>query len=115
MDPNVAECQHYVCGLKINGEDYTVHSIVVALNKGDKYYDHKLSHIEKGKLLDFIEAKQPTEQILVTTPGTEPTIRSGRKVKELVKLLQINDSENDLRFRGNIPTRSATGLSAHQP
>ena len=115
MDPNVAECQHYVCGLKINGEDYTVHSIVVALNKGDKYYDHKLSHIEKGRLLDFIEAKQPTEQILATTPGTEPTIRSGRKVKELVKLLQINDAENDLRFRGNIPTKSATGFSAHQP
>ena len=69
-NPNVAEYQHYVCGLKINGEDYTVHSIVAVDNKGDRYYDHKLSHIEKGRLLDFIEAKQPAEQILATTPGT---------------------------------------------
>ncbi|MDD6868616.1 MAG: helicase-related protein [bacterium] len=98
-NPNVAEYQHYVCGLKINGEDYTVHSIVAVDNKGDRYYDHKLSHIEKGRLLDFIEAKQPAEQILATTPGTEPTIRSGRKVKELIKLLQINDAEIDFRFR----------------
>ena len=98
-NPDVAEYQHYVCGLRINDEDYTVHSIVAVDKRGDRYYDHKLSHIEKGRLLDFIEAKQPTERILATTPGTEPTIRSERKVKELIKLLQVNDAEIDFRFR----------------
>lgn len=31
--------------------------IVAEVKNGNRYYDHKQSHIEKGRLLDFIEAK----------------------------------------------------------
>ncbi|MBD5173676.1 MAG: hypothetical protein HDT08_03455, partial [Bacteroidales bacterium] len=88
-NPDVRGYEHYVCGLKIGGDDYTVHSIIAEDKAGNRYYDHKLSHIEKGKLLDFIESKQPLEQILTPMSGTEPTIRSERKVKELISLLQV--------------------------
>lgn len=100
-NPDVDEYQHYVCGLKIGNEDYTVHSIVAVDKNGDRYYDHKLSHIEKGRLLDLIESKQSTKQILAPTPGTKPTIRSERKIKELISLLQVNEAEDtsDYLFR----------------
>lgn len=82
------------------GEDYTVHSIVAEDKNGNRYYDHKLSHIEKGRLLDFMEARQPVEGILTPMSGTEPTIRSQRKIKELVELLQIKSEESlEYRFR----------------
>ena len=92
-NPDVKNYEHYVCGLRIGGEDYTVHSIIAEDDKGNRYYDHKLSYIEKGKLLDFIEAKQPIEQFLAPTPGTQPTNRSERKIKELISLLQIPDEK----------------------
>ena len=98
-NPDVKRYEHYVCGLRIGSEDYTVHSIVAADKNGDRYYDHKLSHIEKGRLLGFIEAKQPMERILTPMSGTEPTIRSERKIKELISLLQVNEDNSSVRFR----------------
>lgn len=103
-NPDVAEYQHYVCGLKIGDDDYTVHSIVAVDKRGDRYYDHKLSRIEKGKLLDFIEAKQSAEQILAPMPGTKPTIRSERKINELISLLQIDDEiDSEMRYMSSEP------------
>ena len=98
-NPDVKGYEHYVCGMTIGGEDYTVHSIIAEDKGGNRYYDHKLSHIEKGKLLDFIETKQPEEQILTPMSGTEPTIRSQRKIKELISLLQVGDEGMTKRFR----------------
>ena len=43
--------RYYVCGLKIGGEDYTA-KIVVGVRGGETYYDHQLSSIEKGKLIN---------------------------------------------------------------
>lgn len=51
-NPGISEFEYYVCGLKIKGEDYTVKAVVAIDVNGDKYYDHKLTGIEKGKLLD---------------------------------------------------------------
>ncbi len=111
-NPTVEEYQHYVCGLKIGNEDYTVHSIVAVDVNGNRYYDHKLSHIEKGRLLDFIEAKQPIEQILAPLPSTQSkgaaplTIRSERKVNELISLLQVED-ERDTEMRYTSPAQES--------
>lgn len=49
------EYRYYVCGLKIDGDDYTA-KIVVGVKNGHSYYDHRLSHIEKGKLIDSLNA-----------------------------------------------------------
>ena len=92
-NPDVVEYQHFVCGLKIGGEDYTVHSLVAVDKKGDRYYDHNLTAIEKKKLLDLIESQAVEGEDFGTTPGTQPTILSTYKGKQLVSLLQVDASK----------------------
>ena len=43
--------RYYVCGANIDGQDYTI-KIVIGVKDGAKYYDHRLTQIEKGNLLD---------------------------------------------------------------
>ena len=43
---------HYICGLKISDTDYTVRMVEAVDINGNSYYDHKLTYIEKGKLID---------------------------------------------------------------
>ena len=69
-NPDVVEYQHFVCGLKIGNEDYTVHSLVAVDKHGNRYYDHNLTHIEKTKLLDSIERQAVKGQGFDTTSGT---------------------------------------------
>jgi len=59
---------YYAVGLKIGKEDYTV-KIVIADIQGQKYYDHKLTQIEKGKLIDSSRAisNAPINQNLPST------------------------------------------------
>lgn len=92
-NPDVVEYQHFVCGLKIGDEDYTVHSLVAVDKKGDRYYDHNLTAIEKKKLLDLIESQAVEGEDFGTTPGTQPTILSTYKGKQLVSLLQVDASK----------------------
>lgn len=91
-NPDVTEVQHYVCGLKIGNEDYTVHALIFVDNKGNKYYDHNLVQIEKGKLLDHVSG-QAVIKGFGTTPGTKPTTNSERKVNNLISILQTNPEE----------------------
>lgn len=91
-NPNISEYQHYVCGLKIGNEDYTVHALVAVDNVGNRYYDHNLVQIEKGKLLDHVNGKAVIEGF-GTTPSTKLTTNSERKVNSLLSILQINPEE----------------------
>lgn len=43
--------RYYVCGLKIGNTDYTA-KVVVGIKDGHRYYDHRLTQIEKGALID---------------------------------------------------------------
>lgn len=107
-NPQVAKYHYYVCGLKIGGEDYTVRMVEAEEKDGSRYYDHKLTHIEKGKLIDelaLLNLSSSTE--LSSTPGTgtgernRPTNRgetqtvpvSDVKDKQLLSLLQTNSSK----------------------
>lgn len=88
--PNVSEYQHYVCGLKISDEDYTVHSIVAVDNNGERYYDHNLTRIEKTKLLDYIDSQAAKRKGFGTMPSELPlTTNSEYKAKNLASLLQV--------------------------
>ncbi|MFZ7315952.1 hypothetical protein ACLSZU_10290 [Avibacterium avium] len=49
--PNIQRYDYYVAGLNIGGDDYTVKAVVSTAKDGSRYYDHKLSEIEKGELL----------------------------------------------------------------
>ncbi|MCD8317970.1 MAG: hypothetical protein LUC45_03570, partial [Paraprevotella sp.] len=93
-NPNVKEYQYYACGLKINGTDYTVRFTVAEDKNGNRYYDHKLTRIEKGKLLDLLKSQAVNDVGFGTTPGTKPTtdISSG-KDKVLFSILQSNSSK----------------------
>lgn len=99
-NPNVTEYQYYVCGLKIGDGDYTVRSTIAVDNKGNRYYDHKLTSIEKGKLLDQINGQTAKNVGFGTTPGTKPTTDNYLgKDKVLISLLQTNDRENARKIR----------------
>lgn len=100
-NPNVKEYQHFLCGLKIGGEDYTVHSLIAIDQKGNRYYDHKLTKIEKGSLLNSLNglsnsvAGEQQAQIkgsFGTTPDTKSTTSNGKDSK-LVSILQTNSSK----------------------
>lgn len=82
----VKSFRYYVCGLKIGNNDYTVKAVVAVQNNGERYYDHKLSSIEKGKLLSII----PTIQKAGIENNLPPSIG---KDKRLFSILQTNSSK----------------------
>ena len=84
--PGIKSFRYYVCGLKIGSNDYTVKAVIAVQNNGDRYYDHKLSSIEKGKLLSII----PTIQ----EAGIEDNLPlSIGKDRRLLSILQTNSSK----------------------
>ena len=82
----VKSFRYYVCGLKIGNTDYTVKAVVAVQNNGDRYYDHKLSSIEKGKLLSII----PTIQKAGIEDNLPPSVG---KDSRLLSILQTNSSK----------------------
>ncbi len=81
--------RYYVCGLKIDGEDYTA-KIVVGIKQGKKYYDHRLTQLEKNKLIDLVSQSASG----FTTAGNEslPPYTDGKDTK-LFSILQDNSSK----------------------
>ena len=84
--PGVKSFRYYVCGQKIGNTYYTVKAVVAVQNNGDRYYDHKLSSIEKGKLLSII----PTIQKAGIENNLPPSVG---KDKRLLSILQTNSSK----------------------
>lgn len=77
--------RYYVCGLRIGSEDYTV-KITVGVKGASKYYDHALTQIEKGTLIDNIDA-------LSTTFDNNMNTSSSVKDTKLLSILQTNSSK----------------------
>lgn len=87
--------RYYVCGLDYAGESYTV-KMTVGVKNGDYYYDHTLTDIEKGKLLDMIESQQGVVREGFTPTGNEsdPSYAlSDVKDRKLISILQNNSSK----------------------
>lgn len=51
-NPEIDHYSYLLNGIKIAGEDYTAKSVIAVAKDGKKYYDHKLSKIEKGRILN---------------------------------------------------------------
>lgn len=83
--------RYYVCGLKIGEEDYTV-KVTVGVKGNSKYYDHALTQIEKGTLIDNIDALPPTFD-------NNKNTSSDIKDTKLLSLLQINEKENARKIK----------------
>ena len=77
---------YYLCGLRINNIDYTVKAVIANGVNGRRYYDHRLTEIEKGKLISLTAAMQ--------NHGSESNNPlSGFKDKRLLLILQTNSSK----------------------
>ena len=90
--------------------------MIVTLPDGTKYYDHKLTQIEKGELLDTIALSNkttPSGLSSVSSIGTQnkanPAVESGErnlsgplsnvKDKRLLSILQINTNEEAAKIK----------------
>ncbi|WP_218637867.1 hypothetical protein, partial [Histophilus somni] len=73
--------EYYLAGLKIGGVDYTVRAVVGVTKDGNRYYDHKLTKIEKGELLSLPSG--------ITNPvGESSSPLSSINDKRLLQILQ---------------------------
>lgn len=94
---DVSSYDYYVCGLRIGGVDYTVKAVIANGYNGEKYYDHRLTQIEKGELISLASAMQ--------NHGSEiNSPLSDIKDKRLISILQENNekdtaSDDDVLFR----------------
>ncbi len=111
--PNVDSYDYYVCGLKIGGEDYTVKAVVANSTDGLRYYDHKLTQIEKGKLLDELalsKTSASSDLSSVSSQGdavaghpanesgeTSESPVSGYKDKRLISILQEKNEKSSIQ------------------
>jgi hypothetical protein len=65
--PNIVFYRYYACGLKVSDIDYTVKVVVGVMDDGSKYYDHRLTRIEKGKLIDMIQGSTKKTRLITQT------------------------------------------------
>ncbi|WP_101774971.1 LPD23 domain-containing protein [Pasteurella oralis] len=87
-NPDVKEYEYYLAGLKIGGEDYTVRAVVGVSTTGDKYYDHKLTKIEKGNLLEMTSRVSTAE---ISSSSPLPDVND----KRLLQILQQQNAERE--------------------
>ena len=84
--------RYYVAGLKIGGVDYTAKLTIGVDENGNKYYDHALTEIEKGKLLDQINDQAVDNGFMSTGAEPNPSVTIGKDSK-LLSILQVNSSK----------------------
>lgn len=93
-NPDIKEYEYYIAGLNIGGTDYTVRASVGIATTGDKYYDHKLTKIEKGDLLEMT-SRLSSAEISNQSPLSEVND------KRLLQILQDAQGESDQQIHSN--------------
>lgn len=83
--------RYYVTGLKIGEENYTVR-ITIGVKNGKFYYDHYLTEIEKGNLIEVAQSFKPTED------APNPSYAEN-KDSILLSILQTNAKENARKIK----------------
>lgn len=78
--------RYYVCGAQIDGIDYTI-KVVVGVKGDVKYYDHRLTQIEKGTLIDNLNGMANS-----VVENQNADISVGKDTK-LLSILQTNSSK----------------------
>ena len=96
--------RYYVVGLKIGGEDYTVKVTIGVDENGNKYYDHGLTEIEKGTLIDNLNGTNPVADnqnangFISTGAEPDPSV-TGSKDTKLRTILQTSPQENARKIK----------------
>lgn len=84
------EYEYYVVGIKIGDVDYTAKVTIGVDENGNKFYDHALTEIEKGKLLDQKNGQAAIHGFISTE--INPSVTKGKDTK-LFSILQTNSSK----------------------
>lgn len=84
------EYEYYVVGIKIGDVDYTAKVTIGVDENGNKFYDHALTEIEKGKLLDQKNGQAASPGFISTE--INPSVTNGKDTK-LFSILQTNSSK----------------------
>lgn len=93
-NPDIKEYEYYIAGLNIGGTDYTVRASVGIATTGDKYYDHKLTKIEKGDLLEMTSRLSSAE---ISNQSPLSKVND----KRLLQILQDAQGESDQQIHSN--------------
>lgn len=93
-NPDIKEYEYYIAGLNIGGSDYTVRASVGIATTGDKYYDHKLTKIEKGDLLEMT-SRLSSAEISNQSPLFDVND------KRLLQILQDAQGESDQQIHSD--------------
>ncbi|POY42905.1 phage tail tape measure protein [Avibacterium endocarditidis] len=111
--PNIQRYDYYVAGLNIGGDNYTVKAVVSTAKDGSRYYDHKLSEIEKGELLSRTSR--------ITTPVDKSNSPFNEfDDKRLLQILQDKsavENEENIRYskRQSVDDLVKTGKAKAEP
>ena len=98
--------RYYVTGLKINGEDYTVR-MTIGVKNGKYYYDHYLTNIEKGNLIEIAQGFTPTED--APTPSY-----ADDKGSDTNSIMQADEIEKG-KLLSIVPTIQKAGMEGNSP
>lgn len=97
---NTDHFDYYVCGLKIGGKDYTVKAVITTLPDGTRYYDHKLTKLEKGNLIDAInKAPDSASNPISNESSAKPSAISDSKDIRLFDILKMSEQENAKKIK----------------
>ena len=90
--PNIEKYEYYLCGLKIENKDYTVKAVVAKTLDGKRYYDHKLTDIEKSQLIESLKKYSVQKSSVSITTQTPDNERFQLKDKRLYQICQCPQS-----------------------
>jgi hypothetical protein len=77
--------RYYVCGLRLGAEDYTAR-ITIGVKGGKYFYDHALTNIEKGNLIEIAQG-------FIPNGGQALPSYAESKDTRIIPLLQTNSSK----------------------
>lgn len=100
--------RYYLSGLNMGGEDYTV-LLVIGVKQGKFYYDHYLTQIEKGSLIETANSFIPTEDEPLPSFATSKDSRLWKLLQKNYSKIVDENGEPMVVYRGQDWSEDANG------
>ncbi|MFZ7136613.1 LPD38 domain-containing protein [Avibacterium avium] len=110
--PDIASYDYYLAGLNIGGDNYTVRAVIANSTTGEKYYDHKLSEIEKGDLLEMTSRISTAE-----ISNQSPIDLDDKRLLQILQDKSAVENEENIRYskRQSVDDLVKTGKAKAEP
>ncbi|MFZ7198472.1 LPD38 domain-containing protein [Avibacterium avium] len=110
--PDISSYDYYLAGLNIGGDDYTVRAVIANSTTGEKYYDHKLSEIEKGDLLEMTSRVSTAE-----ISNQSPIDLDDKRLLQILQDKSAVENEENIRYsnRQSVDDLVKTGKAKAEP